>query len=52
MFGRGIEKYGEMHEYYDPETGEGVHNISFQSWNLLVNNMIAWLEGRERVVEF
>ena len=52
MFGRGIEKYGEMHEYYDPDTGEGVHNISFQSWNLLVNNMIAWLEGRERVVEF
>jgi putative isomerase len=41
-----------MHEYYHPDTGEGVHNLSFQSWNLLVNNMIAWLEGRERVVEF
>lgn len=52
MFGRGIEKYGDMHEYYDPDTGEGVHNISFQSWNLLVNNMIAWLENRDRVVEF
>ena len=52
LFGKGIEKHGEMHEYYDPDTGEGVHNISFQSWNLLVNNMLAWLEGREVVVEF
>ena len=52
LFGKGIEKHGEMHEYYDPDTGEGVHNISFQSWNLLVNNMIAWLENRERVEEF
>ena len=52
LFGRGIEEHGDMHEYYDPDTGEGVHNISFQSWNLLVNNMIAWLEDRERVVEF
>ena len=52
LFGKGIEEYGEMHEYYDPDTGEGVHNISFQSWNLLVNNMLAWLEGREVVTEF
>ena len=52
LFGKGIEEHGDMHEYYDPDTGEGVHNLSFQSWNLLVNNMIAWLEGTERVVEF
>ena len=52
LFGKGLEKHGEMHEYYDPDTGEGVHNISFQSWNLLVNNMLAWLEGREIVTEF
>ena len=52
MFGRGIEEHGDMHEYYDPDTGEGVHNLSFQSWNLLVNNIIAWLEDRERIVEF
>lgn len=52
LFGKGIEKHGDMHEYYDPDTGEGVHNLSFQSWNLLVNNMIAWLEGREVVTEF
>ena len=52
LFGRGIEEHGDMHEYYDPDTGEGVHNLSFQSWNLLVNNMLAWLEGREVVTEF
>ena len=23
LFGRDIEKCGELHEYYDPETGEG-----------------------------
>ena len=52
LFGKGIEEHGDMHEYYDPDTGAGVHNLSFQSWNLLVNNMIAWLEGNERIVEF
>lgn len=52
LFGKGLEKHGEMHEYYDPDTGEGVHNISFQSWNLLVNNMLAWLEDRAVVTEF
>ena len=52
MFGRDIEGCGEMHEYYHPDTGEGVFNQSFQSWNLLVNNMVAWLEGRKTVSEF
>ncbi len=52
MFGRDIENCGKMHEYYDPETGEPVHNIGFQSWNLLVLNMIAYLEGNKRIEEF
>lgn len=52
MFGKDIEGCGEMHEYYHPDTGVGVFNQSFQSWNLLVNNMLAWLEGREHVTEF
>lgn len=52
MFGKDIEGCGEMHEYYHPDTGEGVHNQSFQSWNLLVNNMAAWMEGRPTVTEF
>lgn len=42
MFGRDIEGCGQMHEYYDPETGEGVYNPGFQSWNLLCNEMIRW----------
>lgn len=43
MFGRDIEKNGEMHEYYDPETGEGINNPGFQNWNLLSLNMANWL---------
>ncbi len=52
MFGRDIEACGELHEYYHPETGEGVNNPGFQNWNLLALNMIAYLEGRTRVCEF
>ena len=43
LFGRDVEKCGEFHEYYDPETGEGISNQGFQSWNLLVSNMISYL---------
>lgn len=43
MFGKDIEKYGKMHEYYDPDTCEGVHNLGFQSWNLLAVNMYNYL---------
>ena len=43
MFGQDIEENGEMHEYYDPDTGKGVHNKGFQSWNLLVVTMANWL---------
>lgn len=52
LFGRDIEKCGEMHEYYHPDTGEGVNNPGFQNWNFFVNNMIAWYEGREYIKEF
>lgn len=45
LFGKDILINGEMHEYYDPETGEGVNNPGFQNWNLLVVNMISWLES-------
>jgi putative isomerase len=52
MFGRGIEEHGDMHEYYHPDTGEGIHGQGFQSWNLLINNMIAWLEEENTIKEF
>ncbi len=42
-FGKDIEKYGKMHENYDPDTCEGVHNLGFQSWNLLAVNMYNYL---------
>ena len=44
MLGRDIEECGEMHEYYDPETGIGVNNAGFQNWNLLSINMLEWLK--------
>ena len=35
LFGKDLETCGELHEYYDPDSGEGVNNQGFQSWNLL-----------------
>ena len=40
LFGRDIERHGGMHEYYVPETGEGVMNLGFMNWNYLVANML------------
>ncbi len=51
LFGRDIAECGEMHEYYHPDTGEGVNHPGFQSWNLLCANMIAWKNGEEAVFE-
>lgn len=52
LFGRDLEGCGELHEYYDPDTGRGVNNQGFQSWNLLVNNMIAEQLTGDAVKEF
>ena len=46
LFGRDVKENGEFHEYYDPETGEGVNNPGFQSWNLLVLNVVEWLRKK------
>lgn len=51
MFERDIRACGEMHEYYDPETGEPVINPGFQNWNLLSINMKEWLEQEKNVSE-
>ncbi|MDE6373079.1 MAG: glycoside hydrolase family 37 [Clostridia bacterium] len=45
LFGKDIEDCGEMHEYYDPETGKGISNQGFQSWNFLVLEIIRWVSG-------
>lgn len=52
LFERDLAQCGQLHEYYDPETGEPVNNPGFQSWNLLAVNMQAWLNGETIVEEF
>ncbi len=52
LLGSDIERHGSMHEYYLPSNGEPVLNPGFLNWNLLVINMIAWLEDREVIYEF
>jgi len=52
LFGRDFERFGALHEYYLPDSGEPVLNKGFQNWNYLVLNMAAWYEGKERVREF
>lgn len=51
LFGRDLQNCGELHEYYDPETGAPVINPGFQNWNLLAVNMGAWLHGETVVSE-
>ncbi|MGM9600331.1 MAG: MGH1-like glycoside hydrolase domain-containing protein [Faecousia sp.] len=47
LFGRDLEDCGQLHEYYDPESGEGVNNPGFQNWNFLAVKMISWLKSPE-----
>lgn len=52
MFENDLANGGELHEYYDPESGEPIMNAGFQNWNLLSVNMRAWLNGEKTVEEF
>jgi len=52
LLGRDYERFGALHEYYLPDNGEPVLNKGFQNWNLLVLNMIAWLDGKPIITEF
>jgi putative isomerase len=52
LFGRDLERFGTLHEYYQPENGEPILNPGFQNWNYLVLNMVEWLKGRQPVAEF
>ena len=52
LFENDIVICGEMHEYYNPESGIPIINQGFQNWNLLAINMKAWLDGEKYVVEF
>jgi len=46
LLGEDVIKYGQFHEYYHPDTGEGVRGLGFQSWNFLVIKMIEDLETK------
>ncbi|NDJ76071.1 MAG: glycoside hydrolase family 37 [Chloroflexi bacterium] len=52
LFGRDLERFGALHECYEPENGEPMLNRGFQNWNYLVLNMAAWLQGQPVVEEF
>lgn len=52
LFENDIINSGELHEYYDPESGEPIMNAGFQNWNLLSLNIKAWLNGENIVEEF
>lgn len=52
LFGRDFERFGALHEYYQPENGEPILNRGFQNWNYLVLNMIAWRENKRAITEF
>jgi putative isomerase len=52
LFGRDFERFGALHEYYEPDNGEPILNKGFQNWNFLVLNMLAWLEGGHVISEF
>lgn len=52
LFGKDFERFGTLHEYYQPENGEPILNPGFQNWNYLVMNMLAWMEKRPLYKEF
>jgi len=52
LFARDFARFGALHEYYLPDSGEPVLNRGFQNWNYLVLNMAVWREGGEPVTEF
>lgn len=52
LFETDIAVSGELHEYYDPESGRPIMNPGFQNWNLLSLNMQAWLRGENVIEEF
>lgn len=47
-----LSKNGAFHEYYHPETRDGVFHKGFTGRNTPAANMIAYLEGRETVEEW
>jgi putative isomerase len=52
LLDKDLKENGAFHEYYNPETGEGLFNKGFSSWNLLAFNMLEFLDSKEVIEEF
>ncbi len=52
LLNKDLENNGAFHEYYNPETGEGLFHKGFSSWNLLGFNLLEYLDGNEVIEEF
>ena len=52
LLAKDLEENGAFHEYYNPETGEGLYNKGFSSWNLLAFNMLEYFDKKEIIEEF
>ena len=46
-----LEKEGALHEYYHPDTGEGLMTPGFLNWNGLVLQMIVFMYGLLQVLQ-
>lgn len=47
-----LEASGELHEYYNPESGRPVMSPGFLNWNMLAVNMVQELEGTYSVYDY
>lgn len=52
LLGEDLERTGELHEYYVPETGHPVMTPGFLNWNMLAVNMVQELAEEFSVFDF
>lgn len=52
LIAQDILSTGTTHEYYHPDTGEGILTPNFVNWNALSLNMSAWLKGDPYCTDF
>lgn len=52
LLGRDLETTGELHEYYNAESGRAVMNPGFLNWNMLAVNMVRELEEGHGVFDY
>ncbi len=52
LLGEDLKQSGELHEYYNPESGHPVMSPGFLNWNMLAVNMAEELEGSFSVFDY